>query len=225
MPFSRFEKLAPEKRERLFDVAAQEFASRGFEQASLNHILEQAQMGKGSAYYYFEDKADLFCTVIEHARERLHLSDLTVDLATLTVETFWPEVVELRREPLLRSFERPWLFWVLSVPAQLSPALMEREPLARLSQHFRTLVMRLIKRGQDLGVIRTDLPDDLLFAWLFALDQASDQWLMSHWEQMDRAAVEALSDHTVAAMRSALAPGVSQPSFGQSLLWREDRRA
>jgi AcrR family transcriptional regulator len=211
MPFSRFEKLAPEKRARLFDVAAKEFASRGFEQASLNRILEEAQMGKGSAYYYFEDKADLFCTVIEHASSRLHLSDLTIDLAMLTAETFWPTVAGLRREPLLRSFEQPWLFRVLSVPAHLSPALMEREPLARLSHQITTLVRQLIKRGQDLGVIRTDLPDDLLSAWMFALDQASDQWLMSHWEQMDRAAVSALSDHTVAAMRDALIPGSTSP--------------
>jgi AcrR family transcriptional regulator len=215
MPFSRFEKLAPEKRERLFDVAAQEFASRGFEQASLNRILEQAQMGKGSAYYYFEDKADLFCAVIEHARERVRLDDLTVDLAQLDVETFWPTVAEIRREPLLRSFERPWLFWVLSVPAQLSPALTEREPLARLSHQFRTLVMQLIKRGQNLGVIRTDLPDDLLFTWLFALDRASDHWLMSHWEHLDREAVAQLSDHTVATTRNALAPGVSSTDFDQ----------
>ncbi len=29
-------------------------------------------------------------------------------------------------------------------------------------------------------MIRTDLPAELLFAWLFEFDQASDQWLMSH---------------------------------------------
>jgi AcrR family transcriptional regulator len=217
MPFSRFEKLAPEKRERLFDVAAREFASCGFEQASLNRILEEAQMGKGSAYYYFEDKADLFCTVIEHARSRLHLDDLSVDLAMLTAETFWPTVAGLRREPLLRSFEQPWLFWVLSVPAQLSPALMEREALARLSHQITTLVRQLIKRGQDLEVIRADLPDDLLFMWLFALDQASDQWLMSHWQQMDRTAVAPLSDQTVAAMRGALAKVSTPPDALSSL--------
>ena len=90
---------------------------------------------------------------------------------------------------------------------------MEREPLTRLSHQFRTLVMQLIKRGQDLGVIRTDLPDDLLFA----LDQASDQWLMSHWEQLDRAAIATLSGATVAAMSSALAPGGVPPSGRSSL--------
>jgi AcrR family transcriptional regulator len=172
MPITRLARLAPKKRERLFAVAAQEFAAWGFEQASLNRILEAAQMGKSSAYYYFEDKADLFGAVIEHARECLHLDELTIDPATLTAETFWPTVAQLRREPFLRSFKQLWLFRVLRTPAHLSSPLLEREPLAHL-----------------------------------ALDEASDQWLMSHWEQMDRAEVSALSDATVDAMSKALAPG------------------
>jgi len=207
MPITRLARLAPEKRERLFAVAAQEFAAWGFEQASLNRILEAAQMGKSSAYYYFEDKADLFGAVIEHARERLHLDELTIDPATLTAESFWLTVAQLRREPLLRSFEQPWLFRVLRTPVHLSPPLLEREQLAHLAQQARTLILQFITHGQHLGVIRTDLQDELLFAWFMALDEASDQWLMSHWEQMDRAEVSALSDATVDAMSKALAPG------------------
>ena len=68
--------------------------------------------------------------------------------------------------------------------------------------------MRLIKRGQELGLIRTDLPDDLIVAWLFALDQASDQWLLAHWEHVDRAALAQLSDQTVAALCRMLVPAV-----------------
>lgn len=80
MPFSRFEKLAPEKREHLLDVAAREFAIYGFADASINRILEQAQMSKGATYYYFEDKVDLFCTVVRYASDYLQLSHLEVDL-------------------------------------------------------------------------------------------------------------------------------------------------
>jgi AcrR family transcriptional regulator len=208
MPFSRFEKLAPAKRKLLLDVAAREFASYGYEQASLNRILEQAQMSKGAAYYYFEDKGDLFYTVIQYVGERLGLADLQVDLAALTAKSFWPVVAELRRTPLLRAFEQPWLFRVLGVAAQAGPALHQREPLAMLVQRIKALVLEFIRRGQELEVIRTDLPDELIFAWLMALDQASDDWLMSRWEGMDRAAIARLSDQTIAAISSALAaPG------------------
>jgi hypothetical protein len=40
MPFPRFYKLESKKRESLTEVAAQEFARYGFEDASINRILE-----------------------------------------------------------------------------------------------------------------------------------------------------------------------------------------
>lgn len=206
MPFSRFERLAKEKRERLLDEAAREFAAYGFEQSSLNRILEQANMSKGAAYYYFEDKADLFCTVIQYVSEYLCLSNLEMDSNSFVAGNFWQKVAEQRHEPILRSFERPWLFQVFGVITQISPSMIEREPLASLAQQSKNRVTRLITRGQELGVIRTDLPNDLLFEWLLALDQASDKWLMSHWEGMDRAAATQISDQTVAAIRSAFNP-------------------
>jgi AcrR family transcriptional regulator len=206
MPFARFDKLSPAKRERILEVAAQEFARYGYEDAAINRMLEQAQMSKGAAYYYFEDKVDLFCTVVKYCSERLRLIDQQVDIAALTLETFWPTLAELHRLPLLRSFERPWLFAALRAAGQLSPAALQREPLATLSRQLRTWAMAFVKRGQEVGAIRTDLSDDLIFAWLQALDSASDHWLVAHWQQLDRQAVAHISDQTVEAMRRALAP-------------------
>ena len=93
LPFSRFEKLAKEKRELLLDQAARELAAYGFEQSSLNRILEQSNMSKGAAYYYFEDKADLFVTVIiQYASEHLCLPELEMDINSLTNEDFWDKL-------------------------------------------------------------------------------------------------------------------------------------
>lgn len=208
MPFARFARLASEKRERLLDVAAQEFASRGFEQASLNRILERANMGKGSAYYYFEDKADLFGAVIAYATDVLGLTSHDMAPAPLTPETFWPTLTAQHRLPLVRSFERPWLFSVLNIAAQLPPALTEREPLASLARRARDQVMELIKHGQKLEMIRRDLPEALLLAWLLALDRASDDWLMSNVGHLDKDTVTRISDQTVAAIARAFAPEV-----------------
>ncbi|MGH7620186.1 MAG: TetR family transcriptional regulator, partial [Gemmatimonadaceae bacterium] len=49
----RFDNLDPDKQQRLFEAAADEFADHGFESASLNRIIERAGMSKGSLYYYF----------------------------------------------------------------------------------------------------------------------------------------------------------------------------
>jgi hypothetical protein len=41
-----------------------------------------------------------------------------------------------------------------------------------------------MKRGQEVGAIRTEIPGELIFAWLQALDEASDQWLLARWQRM-----------------------------------------
>src|SRR5690349_22874095 len=88
MPRPRFEKLQPEKRERLLESAAKEFATHGYDDASLNQILEKAGVSKGAAYYYFDDKADLFMTVLDHYVPQIVPMDL-LDIKSLTAENFW----------------------------------------------------------------------------------------------------------------------------------------
>ncbi len=204
MPFSRYYKLPVEKRERLMEAAAQEFAVYGFDDASLNRILETVQMSKGAAYYYFEDKVDLFFTVIRYCIERTQL-DLELDPGTLTAENFWPTFAELHRQPLLRSFEQPWLFAAVRAAERLPPATLEREPLASFARQVMTWMLNIVKRGQELGVIRTDMSEQLIFAWIQALDDASDHWLLAHWSELDREAIAHISDQTVDGMRRALA--------------------
>ena len=206
MPYPRFNKLPGEKRTKLLDIAAQEFAKYGFDDASVNRILEEAHMSKGAAYYYFEDKVDLFCTVIQYAMEWLKLIDTQFDVATLTPETFWPTFAELHRQPLLRSFEQPWLFAAIRAAGQLSSHARKQESLARIAQQIIAYALSLVTRGQEVGLIRSDVSVELLLDWIAALDHASDTWLLARWEQLDREAIAKVSDQTVDAMRRVLAP-------------------
>ena len=65
MPRPRFLKLDDERRDTIMEAAAKVFAAEGYHGASINQILQNAGLSKGVAYYYFEDKADLFATTIE----------------------------------------------------------------------------------------------------------------------------------------------------------------
>jgi AcrR family transcriptional regulator len=206
MPHPRFHKLPEAKRVHLLDVAAREFAAYGLADASINRILERAGMSKGAAYYYFEDKVDLFLAVVEYCGERLRLIDHTVDPARLDTANFWPTFADLHRQPLLRAYDRPWLFGALKAAGRVPEELRAREPLARLAERITGFVTALLHRGQALGVVRSDLPDALLFAWLEGLDRASDDWLLAHWTDLDPEAIGRVSDEVVEAMRRALAP-------------------
>ena len=67
----RFAKLAPEQQQAILRAALEEFAAHGFHDASLNRVIEAAGISKGSMYYYFDGKEDLYAYVTRTELERL----------------------------------------------------------------------------------------------------------------------------------------------------------
>lgn len=60
MPKETFYNLPQEKRNRIEDVAIQEFKEYNYDASSINRIVENSEISKGSFYQYFEDKKDLY---------------------------------------------------------------------------------------------------------------------------------------------------------------------
>lgn len=55
-----FLNLPEEKRNTITNAAIEEFAEYGFEASSINRIVANSRISKGSFYQYFEDKMDVF---------------------------------------------------------------------------------------------------------------------------------------------------------------------
>ncbi len=60
MPKQTFFNLPEEKRQNIVNAAIDEFAKYGYEAASINRIVTNGGISKGSFYQYFEDKMDVF---------------------------------------------------------------------------------------------------------------------------------------------------------------------
>ena len=65
MPTERFYHLSEKKKEMIREAAVQEFIRVSPEQASINQIVRNAEIFRGSFYTYFEDKEDLMRYVFE----------------------------------------------------------------------------------------------------------------------------------------------------------------
>jgi len=168
----RFEKADPTKQEAILQAAAKEFAQIGYEAASVNRIFESAGLSKGAFYYYFDDKADLACTV-----------------------TLWAyrEIFELYDR--LVPPDDPARFWeVLEGFVHESMAMLQRSPhtnalISRLGQAFandKDLASRLNaivskptgtiiafwEWGQRNGAVRPDIPVPQLVAVLQGLKES-----------------------------------------------------
>jgi hypothetical protein len=118
----------------------------------------------------------------------------------VTADTFWPRLTELYRGPFVRSRDYPWGFGVWRAAGELVRA-KPGGALAAFIDHYLGVLARLLERGQQLGVIRTDMPNDLLLAWVRAVDDANDRWILEHWDQLDRQALEAAADRVVDGLR------------------------
>ncbi len=61
-----FDNISEEKRKTILDVAVNEFATNGFENANINTIAKKAHVSVGSLYKYFDTKTDLFLTSVSY---------------------------------------------------------------------------------------------------------------------------------------------------------------
>jgi AcrR family transcriptional regulator len=189
MPRPRFNKLSEQKRERILEAAAKEFTAHGYDGASLNRILDGAGISKGAAYYYFDDKADLYATTVLHYSQEL-MAELRFDPARIRVTNFWDEIAELYRQQFTAYVERPWVFGVAKAGGSLPAEMLAEGPLAQLFEQAQFLLVQLLRHGRELGVIRTDLPEELLLSLVVAVDDAHDQWLYAHWAELSTAELE-----------------------------------
>ncbi len=184
MARARFDKLAPEKQEAILAAAADEFAARGYEATSLNRIIERAGSSKGSLYYYFDDKADLLRTVVERALAQTMAEVEMPKLEELTAETFWERLRSAVMAAVPQMDEESWLLRIMRAFHRLSEEEAAREALAEVVEANRALTRAFVERGRQLGVIRMDLPTDLLIELYMGADQAGDRWMLRHWSSL-----------------------------------------
>lgn len=184
MARARFAKLEEETRERLLRAAAEEFADRGYEGASINRIIQRSGMSKGSVYYYFEDKADLFSTTFRLAVERLLEEAGWPALDEVAAEDFWDALLALsHRSVALARRDDGWIRLARSFH-RFESRTPEHESVARMRELAEGWWRRVVARGTELGLVRDDLPPDLLVVMARAADHAGDRWMADRWEEL-----------------------------------------
>lgn len=206
MVYSRFDNLDGERQERVIRVAAEEFAARGYEGASVNRIAEGAGMSKGSLYYYFEDKADLYATVVERATARMIELAGGFSMESLTAATFWSTIEALTAESGRYLEENPWYMRLLRSFYRLRGGPADRGGTERVFDVVREWIGRILARGQELGVVRADLPLEFQVEVCMGMGEAGDRWIAEHWEEIEPGRREAVLDGYMTLFRRLLEP-------------------
>ena len=185
MARSRFHNLDPARREAILAAAGEEFAERGYAATAISRVLERADLSKGSLYYYFEDKADLFATVVGAAVQRLLAEAGGFDPSSLTRAGYWDAIRQFGEQSLGMMGEETWYARIAAAFPRLRDEPEAVEAVKPALEWGRRWTREILSRGQELGVVRQDLPLELLVEITMAMDEAADRWLAEHAQDYD----------------------------------------
>ena len=200
MPQSRFRKLPQQRQDAILDAAAEEFAAHGYEAASFNLIIERSGVSKGSMYYYFEDKKDLYATVLVRMAENYFNYIGSFELKP-DAETFWQQAEKITKQSMEYYAEdrtaaglmRSLLIGDVSQESHLAVKQM-RLAIEAWWQH-------LLKVGQGCGAIRADLPNSLMIRLMMAICDVTDLWCIEHIDELSREDMRQIAVMLVSTLR------------------------
>lgn len=208
---SRFDNLDDDEQEKILRNAGEEFADNGYAQASLNAIIEKAGISKGSLYYYFENKEDLFATVLERAVAEVveHIGGFSIQ--ELTEENFWEELERVVMEVAAYTGRHPWYMRILRLFYRVRDSQPGAVRDSEMYQLARRVTDRVIERGQELGVIRTDASREFLVEMVLGVAEAGDRWLLDRFESDDEIDFEREAERQIEVFRRILEPREETP--------------
>ena len=154
-----------ERRRKILAAAKEVFSEAGYHGASINMIIERAQIARGTFYLYFESKSAVFNSILDVAmadlRGRLHRIEVVDPKAP-------PPQVQLR-EQMVATLEyvvgdRPLATLILS--AGHTPDAEASERLDQFFGEVRALLQRALETGMEIGLIRKCQPELVAAAML-----------------------------------------------------------
>lgn len=170
--------LDPAREEDLLIAAARHFASAGYAGTSLNAVIAEAGWGKSSFYHYFSNKRRLHDHVVMTLAARLVDAVEVPAVEDLPGARFWAGMTELV-DALGRAAERHPETRYLGEMFHASPSADDGS-LQDLRGQVEQWLRRAVIHGRDVGVVRDDLPEELLIELTLAVLRTLDRWAVRH---------------------------------------------
>lgn len=161
MPKQTFFNLPDDKRERIAELAVEEFSERPYAKASISRIVERAGIAKGSFYQYFEDKLDLYRWLMFEYTAAKKLAFL-IDHPAPSALSFFDQLEHLLLFGLKFGLTHPRLsraaasLWHSNATDKdLDTLVAEYQKMAREN------LTAILKQGQAAGQVRNDVDIEL----------------------------------------------------------------
>ena len=183
MPLARYESIDESLKTRILDVSKEEFGAHGYEGASYNKIIQKIGISKGSMYYYFENKEDLFITCfLDEARLAGMLSfEMNKLSEVVDHEVYWDSIKMISSQQCNDVLHHP-LF--MSLMRQLVSLGSDHPIFRKLNAECEGLseygeLMYLLEHGVQMEAIRDDVPLNVLIR----MNTEYEVWLLQEMQE------------------------------------------
>ncbi len=166
MPKDTFFNLPEDKRTLICNVAINEFAEYSFDQASINRIVANSGIAKGSFYQYFEDKKDLFLYLMNLIAEEKanYISPL---MRNPDQHDFFTLIREMYISGIQFTAEHPQYAEISKKVLENKNSPIYKEIMADNSSIANEFFEKLLENAIARGEVRADI-DIKMFAYMIA---------------------------------------------------------
>ena len=205
------------RRNEILDVAQRLVYTKGYQQMTIQDILDDLQISKGAFYHYFGSKGALLEALIERM-----LEEVEQVLNPIVQEPNLPAIEKLRRyfatAGRWKTAQKPFLLALLRVWYTDDNAIVRQKQQAMGIKRVAPLLTAIIRQGVEEGAFTTAYPDQAGVVILALFQSLGDTWaelLLADepkhdaWQHIER---------TVAAYTDALERVLGAPTGSLQLI-------
>ena len=138
----------------IFNAAVDVFSERGFEKATMDEIAAKAKVAKGTIYYHFNSKEDLFVFLVEEGTRLLGESVLS----RLSADAGATEQLQVIVREQLAFFQEYRDFCIIILREAWGEDTRQRE-FRRMLVHYVRSIQDIVEKGVATGEFVTNDPE------------------------------------------------------------------
>ncbi|MBI5565057.1 MAG: TetR/AcrR family transcriptional regulator [Chloroflexi bacterium] len=164
------------KRKEIIDVVQRLVYTRGFDQMSIQDILNELQISKGAFYHYFDSKQALLDALIERIVEEAEPVVLPI-----VQDPTLPAMDKLHRffdtSARWKAARKDYLLALMRVWYADENVLVREKAMIRMTRQFSPMLAGIIRQGVAEGVMNTPFPDQMGEMTLTLLQSLGDSYM------------------------------------------------
>jgi len=155
-------------RQKILNVAMNQFKARGFANTAVADIMKESKLGVGTFYNYFDSKEEVLMSIVREL-----FTEVEERVKVMAQENFSSlELLEFCAMSTARLVDENRFILPLMASAVKHSDKPEQLP-KNLSPDFKKIFEEIIERGQILGEIRNDIPKNLISEMFHSIYQAA----------------------------------------------------